>query len=205
MPEAAEQLGRALAQIATLPSTPVLRRDEIKLQVALITPLMHFKGYGAEETKAAALRARTLIEQAEARGEAPEDPLLLFSVLYSFWVANFNGFHAGQVTELAAQFLQRAEEQRAATPHDVGAPARGRFPGNDRQSFGRAGRISIVRSGLTIPRSIGNSQRGSDRISGLPRCATAPGSVGWSDILTPRLLTPNARWPKPGRWVKEFH
>jgi len=120
LPEAAEQLGRALAQIATLPSTPVLRRDEIKLQVALITPLMHFRGYGAEETKAAALRARTLIEQAEARGEAPEDPLLLFSVLYSFWVANFNGFHAGQVTELAAQFLQRAEEQKAATSTMLG-------------------------------------------------------------------------------------
>ena len=40
-----------------------------KLQVALITPLMHFRGYGAPETKAAALRARTLIERAEAGGE----------------------------------------------------------------------------------------------------------------------------------------
>jgi predicted ATPase len=40
---------------------------------------------------------------------------LLFSVLYSFWVANFNGFHASTVTELAAQFLKRAEERREAT------------------------------------------------------------------------------------------
>src|SRR5262249_3946668 len=84
LPEAAEQLNRALSLIASLPSTPALRREEIKLQVALIAPLMHFRGYGAAETKAAALRARTLIEQAEARGEAPEDLLLLFSVLYSF-------------------------------------------------------------------------------------------------------------------------
>ena len=38
--EAAEQLTRALAQIATLPGTPALRREQIKLQVALITPLM---------------------------------------------------------------------------------------------------------------------------------------------------------------------
>jgi predicted ATPase len=43
--EAAEQLTRALAQMATLPSTPALRGEEIKLQVALITPLMHVKGY----------------------------------------------------------------------------------------------------------------------------------------------------------------
>ncbi len=61
-----------------------------------------------------------MIEQAEARGEAPEDPLLLFSVLYSFWVANFNGFQADDVTGLAAQFLRRAEEQKAATQQMLG-------------------------------------------------------------------------------------
>ena len=37
--EAAEQLTRALAQIDALPATPELRREQIKLQVALITPL----------------------------------------------------------------------------------------------------------------------------------------------------------------------
>jgi hypothetical protein len=42
----------------------------------------------APETRAAAERARLLIEQAEAMGEPPEDRLLLFSVLYSFWVAS---------------------------------------------------------------------------------------------------------------------
>ena len=42
--EAVAQLTRALDQIATLPSTPALRRDEIKLQVALITPLIMSKG-----------------------------------------------------------------------------------------------------------------------------------------------------------------
>ena len=30
-----------------------------------------------------------LIEQAEALGESLEDPLLLFSVLYGFWVAKY--------------------------------------------------------------------------------------------------------------------
>ena len=36
--EAMEQLTRALDQIATLPATPALRREQIKLQVALINP-----------------------------------------------------------------------------------------------------------------------------------------------------------------------
>src|SRR5581483_6510185 len=79
--EATAQLTRALAQIATLPATPALRREQIKLQVALINPLMHVKGYSAPETKAAVEDARSLIERAEALGEPPEDPLLLFSVL----------------------------------------------------------------------------------------------------------------------------
>jgi hypothetical protein len=37
--EAAEQLKRALDQIATLPATPALRREEIKLQVAFANAL----------------------------------------------------------------------------------------------------------------------------------------------------------------------
>src|SRR5262249_30950890 len=79
--EAVDQLTRALDQIATLPATPALRRQQIKLQVALITPLIHVKGYAASKTKAAVERARLLIEQAEALGEPPDDPLLLFAVL----------------------------------------------------------------------------------------------------------------------------
>jgi hypothetical protein len=75
--EAAAQLTRALDQIATLPGTAALRREQIRLQVALITPLNHVKGYAAAETRAAAEQARSLIEQAEALAEPPEDPLLL--------------------------------------------------------------------------------------------------------------------------------
>jgi class 3 adenylate cyclase len=82
--EGVAQLSRALDQIATLPATPALRSEEIKLQVALITPLIHIKGFAAPETKAAAERARLLIQQAEAIGEPPEDPLLLFAVLYGW-------------------------------------------------------------------------------------------------------------------------
>ena len=118
--EAIEQLTRALDQIATLPATPALRREQIKLQVALITPLIHVKGYAAPETKAAAEQARLLIEQAEALGEPPEDPLLLFSVLYGFWVASFVAFNGDAMRELAAQFLALAEKQGATVPLMIG-------------------------------------------------------------------------------------
>jgi class 3 adenylate cyclase/predicted ATPase len=123
--EAVEQFKRALSQIATLPATPALRREEIKLQVALITPLIHVKGYAAPETKAAAERARLLIEHAEALGERPEDPLLLFSVLYGFWVASNVAFNGDLMRELAAQILALAEKQRATVPLMVGHRAMG--------------------------------------------------------------------------------
>jgi predicted ATPase len=111
--EAVEQLTRALDQIATLPATPALRHKEIKLQVALIPALIHVKGYAAPESKAAEERARLLIEQAEALGEAPEDPLLLFSVLYSVWAANFVAFNGDAMRKLSAQFLTLATKQEA--------------------------------------------------------------------------------------------
>jgi class 3 adenylate cyclase/predicted ATPase len=117
--EAVEQLTRALAQIATLPLTPALRREEIALQVALISPLMHVKGYSAPETKTAAERARLLIEQAEAVGEPPKDPLLLFSVLFGIYVGNLP-FNAEVQRELAAQFLALAEKQGVAVPLMIG-------------------------------------------------------------------------------------
>ena len=118
--EATEQLRRALDLIATLPGTPARRREEIKLQVALITPLLHVSGYAAPETRAAVERARLLIEQAEALGEPPEDPLLLFSVLYGFWVANLVSFNGDVMRELAVQFLALADKQSATAPRMVG-------------------------------------------------------------------------------------
>jgi predicted ATPase len=81
---------------------------------------MHVKGYAAPETKAAVEQARLLIEQAEARGEPPEDPLLVFSVLYGFWVANYVAFNGDALRELAAQFLALAEKQGAAVPRMIG-------------------------------------------------------------------------------------
>jgi class 3 adenylate cyclase/predicted ATPase len=118
--EAAEQFGRALDQIAALPPTPALRRKQIKLQVALLTPLMNIKGYAAPETRAAGERARLLINEAEALGEPPDDPLLLFSVLYGFWVASTVGFNADASRNHAANFLALAEKQGTTVPIMVG-------------------------------------------------------------------------------------
>ena len=114
--EAAEQLKRALDQIANLPTTTTLRREEIELQVALITPLLHLKGYAAPETQAAAERARMLIEHAEALGEPPEDPLLLFSVLYTVWTSNYVASNGDAARDLSAQFLALAEKHDATGP-----------------------------------------------------------------------------------------
>ena len=114
--EAIEQLTRALDQIATLPTSPALRREQINLQVALITPLVNVKGYAASETKAAAEQARVLIEKAEVLGEPPEDPLLLFSVLYGFWAADFVAFKGHALRELSAQFLALAKKKKATGP-----------------------------------------------------------------------------------------
>jgi predicted ATPase len=114
--ESAEQFKRALAQIATLPATTALRREQIKLQVALANALMTTKGYAAPETKAALQRARMLIEQAEALGEPPEDPLLLFSVLYGVWGVDRIAFDGDAMRELSAQFLALASKQRLSVP-----------------------------------------------------------------------------------------
>jgi class 3 adenylate cyclase/predicted ATPase len=109
--EATEQFTRALDLIAAVPASPALRRDKIKFQIALITPLVHVKGYAAPETKTAIEQAHLLVKQAEALGEHPDDPLLSYTVLYAFWAVNFVAFNGDVMRELATQFLALAEKQ----------------------------------------------------------------------------------------------
>ena len=108
-----------------MPITPALRREQIKLQVAFINPSYHIAGFAAPETKAAVERARLLIEQAEALGEPPEDPLLLFAVLYSLWGSSYVAFNGDVICELAAQFMTLAERQRATVPLMIGHRLKG--------------------------------------------------------------------------------
>jgi hypothetical protein len=53
-------------------------------------------------------QAHLLIRQAEALGEAPDDPLLLFYVLYGLWVAHYVAIDGDVMRELAAEFLALA-------------------------------------------------------------------------------------------------
>ena len=55
-------------------------------------------------------------QQAQALGAAPEDPLLLFSVLYGFWVVNYIAFNGDIVCELADQFMNLAAQEGATVP-----------------------------------------------------------------------------------------
>jgi predicted ATPase len=116
--EAAAQFTRALGQIATLSATPMLRREEIKLQVALASTLFHVRGYTSPETIAAFERADTLIEQAQALGERPEgeDALLRFSVLYGQWTGNHTAGNFARGAEIAKQFLAVAKKQARSAP-----------------------------------------------------------------------------------------
>ena len=66
------------------------------------------------------IRDSVLIEQAEALGEPPDDPLLLFSVLYSFWGSSYVAFNGDALRELAGQFLALAKKQRAKVPLMIG-------------------------------------------------------------------------------------
>ena len=136
--EAIAQFTRALDQLSSLPSTPALRSEQIRLQVAIIAPLIHVKGFAAPETKAAVDRSRLLIEQAKALGEPPEDPLLLFSVLFGFWIANLAAFNGDALREIAAQFLTLAEQQRTTIPLMIGHRLTG-------QSLLFTGNISVAR------------------------------------------------------------
>jgi predicted ATPase len=61
-----------------------------------------------------------LIERAQALGEPPEDPLLLFSILYGFWAANFVAFKGHALRELSTQFLTLAEKQTSTAPIMIG-------------------------------------------------------------------------------------
>ena len=75
------------------------------------------KGNAAQETKSA---VDLLIQQAEALGEPPEDPLVLFSALNGFWLVNYAAANGDVTRGLAGQFLALAEKQEATVPLLIG-------------------------------------------------------------------------------------
>ena len=198
--EAVEQYKRALSQIATSPVTPALRREEIKFQIALINPLIHIKGYGAPETKAAVERARLLMEQAEALGEPAEDPLLLFSVLYGNWVATLHSSNADVARELAAQFLALCTARGEHGRHD-GYVHRGNVEQGMTSSAPccalanshKPERITIRRSRFTIPRNIVRWRRDLAKTGKYRSYPCGRWTCGFLAIQTRRSRTPTKR------------
>jgi predicted ATPase len=118
--EAVEQFTRARDQLAKLPATPAVRREQIKVQVAVISPLIHVKGYAAPETKAALEKAKFLIEEAKKAGERLDDPLLLYTVLYGFVIANYVAVNGDALRSLASQFLSLAQKEAETGPLMIG-------------------------------------------------------------------------------------
>ena len=118
--EAEAQFKRALEGVAALPDEPGRRRDEINLQVGLAKAVMQTKGFASPETKAAFERTRVLVQRAEALGDSIEDPLVLFSVLFGFFMANFVAFNADAVRGVAEQCLSLAQKDGAAIPLMLG-------------------------------------------------------------------------------------
>ena len=109
--EAAQQLAQALSHLEALPSTPERRQKQMKLQTLLIAPLIQTKGYAAPETQDAVERANLLIERANAIGEPPENPQLLFLVLSGYFTANVVAGNVEACRDVADRVLELAEKQ----------------------------------------------------------------------------------------------
>jgi class 3 adenylate cyclase/predicted ATPase len=118
--EAVVQLNRALDQMASLTSTPALRQEQIELQVAALMPIMHLQGYSSPEAKMATERARLLIEHAQAMGEPPKNPLLVYTILLGAWTTCTMAFNGDGLCSLAAQIIETAQKQQAAFPTMLG-------------------------------------------------------------------------------------
>jgi len=118
--EAVAQFATARDLVAALPQTSDTRRQQIKLQVALLAPTTNTKGYAAPETRAAVERAQALIEDAEALGEPPDDPLLLITVLYAFWQNNLFALNSTILDEFSRRILALAQKQRSSFALNIG-------------------------------------------------------------------------------------
>jgi hypothetical protein len=159
-----------------LPGTPALRREQIELQVALITPLLHVKGYAAPETKAAVEQARLPIDQAEALGEAPEDRLLLFSVLFGSWLATLNAFD-GEARASSRRNSCRSRRSKGQPSRLLSGIASWAFPWRGRETLPKAERTTIRASCFTILPYIASWRRDLGKTQGVNPMSSVDGAV----------------------------
>ena len=115
--EAVEQLTRAIGQIAALPPTPALRREEIKLQVALITPLFHVKGLCSAGNQGRSGASTSIDRTSQGAGRASRRPTtFVLGPLRRLGRELYRRSTAMLMRELAAQFLVLAEKQGSIVP-----------------------------------------------------------------------------------------
>src|SRR6266849_6185532 len=103
--EAIAQLGKGLELARTLPASSERLTEEVKLQIALLTPLIATKGYTAPEVERACSRA---LEQCQQLEEAPQ----LFTVLGALNSIYYNRGELEISLELARRMLRVAESRR---------------------------------------------------------------------------------------------
>ena len=153
-----------------------------------------YKGLcGAGDQSGCASEARLLIEQAEALGEPPEDPLLLFSVLYGFWVANYVAFNGDAMRELAAQFLALAQNQGATVPLMIGHRLMGMSLLQRRDIAEGRAHLDQGDSALRSCRTPSAGDAIWSRRRGGRSCPIGRWTCGCLDIPKPRSRTSNTR------------
>ena len=123
--EAIAQLTEALHQLASLQGSTAIRREQIKLQVALASTLYHVKGVSSPDAVRAYDHAIAMMDEAERLGEKPEDPLAYFAAGYGFWVSSHVAADHSTASLRADQFMARAQKQNDTTPFLIGYRIKG--------------------------------------------------------------------------------
>jgi predicted ATPase len=108
--EMADKTGEGTSAAAT-PSVSANQR--LKIQTDLAKAIMYSRGYGAEESKAAFIRARELAAQID-------DPTERFTLSYGLWVGNLQRGELRLAREIAETFLREAQREARTTERGVG-------------------------------------------------------------------------------------
>jgi class 3 adenylate cyclase/predicted ATPase len=100
--EAIGHLKHALELLHSLSKNRERACTELELEVMLAQAMIAGRGYAADETKKALLRAKSLIDESTA-------PAQKFAILYGIWACCYVGGEAGMLRAAAADFLAEAE------------------------------------------------------------------------------------------------
>ena len=107
-------------RLRALPTTPSLRREADQASGRAYNPAHPRQRVCCAGNQSGRRTRASADRTSRSARRAPEDPLLLFSVLYGFWVASYVAFDGDVMRELAAHFLALAEKQGATVPLMVG-------------------------------------------------------------------------------------